>query len=301
MHMKPLAFVLFLLITLTASAQPQQKNEQITVDGIERKFVTYIPSIVNSSDKLPILISLHGRLGTGEGMMSFADFRPIAEREKFIIVCPSGINKSWNDGRPTPAQKKGINDVKFIDQLITYIINTYHGDAGRVYVTGMSNGGFLASRLACELSNRIVAVAVVGASMDENMDYHPTKPISIMYIQGTKDPLVPYIGGTMKGAGGDIYSHADILKFWADYDGCGNNLVITNLPVVANEGTNVIKEEYNNPSTGVKVVGYTIVNGGHTWPGGTQYLPRFLVGTVSHNLNACDVIWEFFKAVKISE
>lgn len=270
------------------------------VDGINRTFVTYIPAAASPSDKLPIIILLHGRLGTGENMMTFADFRPLANREKFIIVCPSGINRSWNDGRPTPAQKKGVNDVKFIDELIAYIINTYHGDASRVYLTGMSNGGFMASRLACELSNRIAAVAVVGASMDTNMDYHPNKAISIMYIQGTKDPLVPYIGGTMKGAGGDIYSHADILKLWADADHC-TNFHITNLPVTADDGTSIIKEEYNSPGTGVKVIGYTIANGGHTWPGGTQYLPKFLVGTVSHNMNACDVIWKFFKGVRIGE
>ncbi len=297
--MKILSFYFLLFVTLTVSAQ-SQRNEQITVDGIQRQFVTYIPQ-TNNTDNLPVIISLHGRLGTGERMMDFADFRTIAAREKFIIVCPNGIDKSWNDGRETPAHKKGINDVKFIDQLISYIISTYHADAQRVYVTGMSNGGFMTSRLACELNNRIAAIAVVGASMDKGMDYQLNKPIPVMYIQGTKDPLVPYAGGTMKGAGGEIYGHTDMLKLWAEADGCNGNPVITNLPNTVQDGTGVIKEEYVNPATGIKVVGYTITGGGHSWPDGTQYLPKFLVGTVSHNLNACEVIWEFFKVYRLGE
>jgi polyhydroxybutyrate depolymerase len=297
--MKYFALFVFSFFTFSISAQPQQKTEQIIVDGLQREFVTYIPAITNTADKLPVIISLHGRLGTGRGMMGFANFRPIANREKFIVVCPDGIDKSWNDGRPTPALKKGINDVKFIDQLITYIINTYHGDPKRVYVTGMSNGGFMSSRLACELNKRIAAVAVVAASMDENMTYHPNKPIPIMYIQGTNDPLVPYAGGTMKGAGGEIYGHQDVLKAWADADHCNNKPVITNLRDNANDGTSIIKEEYIDSRTGIKVIGYTVTNGGHTWPGGTQYLPKFMIGTVSHNLNACEVIWDFFKGYRL--
>ncbi len=292
---------LFAFFVLTASGQPQQKREHITVDGIKRDFVIYIPAL-NNNDKLPVIISLHGRLGTGEGMMSFADFRPIADREKFIIVCPDGINRSWNDGRATPSERKGIDDVHFIDQLITYLINTYNSDAKRVYVTGMSNGGFMSSRLACELTNRIAAVAVVGASMDNDMGYHPTKPIPIMYIQGTKDPLVPYTGGELKkGAGGEIYSHAEVLKLWAETDGCNKTPVITNLADNAGDGTSIIKEEYVNTSTGVKVTGFTVSNGGHTWPGGTQYMAKFIVGVVSHNLNACEEIWKFFKGYSLEK
>ena len=292
--MKHIALIILVLITLKAAAQPQQKTEQIVVDGLSREFVTYIPAITGTG-KLPVIISMHGRLGTGEGMMGFADFRPIAEKEKFIIVCPSGIDRSWNDGRPTPSQKQGVNDVKFIDVLITYIIKTYNGDAPRVYVTGMSNGGFLASRLACELSNRIAAFAIVGASLDKDSTYHPQKPMPIMYIQGTKDPLVPFDGGTMKGAGGEIYSHEEVLKLWAAADHCDANPVITDIPGNAHDGTSIIKEEYTNPANGMQVIGYTVKKGGHTWPGGTQYLPKFLVGTVSHNMNACQVIWDFFK------
>jgi polyhydroxybutyrate depolymerase len=297
--MKSLSVLLFTLLTLSAKAQ--QKNESITIDGLKREFITYIPAGIRNQDKPPIIISLHGRLGTAAGQMKFADFKPIADREKIIIVCPQGIDRSWNDGRGTPANAKGINDVKFIDQLITYITNTYNADAGRIYVTGMSNGGFMTSRLACELNNRIAAIAVVGASMDEDMGYQPSKPIPAMYIQGTKDPLVPFTGGQMKkGAGGTIYGHEEVLKKWAVVDNCDSKPMVTNLPVKVNDGTSVIKEEYINPTNNLKVTGFTIVDGGHTWPGGSQYLPKFIIGSITKNLDACEEIWKFFKQNRLT-
>jgi polyhydroxybutyrate depolymerase len=293
-------FLLFAFTFIFVRVSAQEKNESITVDGIEREFVTYIPPGLNFSDRSPVIISLHGRLGTASGQMKFADFKTIADREKVIIVCPQGIDRSWNDGRGTPAFKKGINDVKFIDELISHIIKAYNADPARIYVTGMSNGGFMSSRLACELNKRIAAIAVVGASMDKDETYHPSNPMPVMYIQGTEDPLVPFAGGMMKkGAGGSIYGHEEVLKEWATVDGCSNNPTVTTLPVIVNDGTSVIEEVYSNPSNNLKVIGYTVVNGGHTWPRGTQYLPKMIIGKLSHNLDACQVIWDFFKGNKL--
>lgn len=286
-----------ILLFVSSAAIAQQKNESIIVDHSRREFTTYLPNGIG--DKAPVIISLHGRWGTAIRQMTFADFRPIADRDKVIIVCPQGIERSWNDGRGTPANSRGINDVKFIDELITYLIDTYHADPSRIYLTGMSNGGFMASRLACELNKRIAAVAVVAASMDKDIGYQPSQAIPVMYIQGTKDPLVPFTGGQMKGAGGSIYSHEDILQKWAGIDKCDGKPVITNLPILVNDGTSVQKEEYSG-AAGLKVIGFTIVDGGHTWPGGTQYLPKFMIGTLSKNLNACDEIWKFFKENKLS-
>jgi len=296
LNMKSLTFLSLVMLLMSVGVSAQQKSESIIVDHTRREFITYLPD--GLGDKAPVIISLHGRLGKDVRQIAFADFRPLADRDKLIIVCPQGIERSWNDGRGTPANSRGINDVKFIDELITYVINTYHADPTGIYVTGMSNGGFMSSRLACELSKRIAAVAVVAASMDQDMGYEPTQPMPVMYIQGTKDPLVPFTGGKMKGAGGVIYSHEDMLKKWAAIDHCGSKPVVTNLPMIVNDGTRVVKEEYTN-SNGWKVIGFTIVGGGHTWPGGTQYLPKFMIGPLSKNLNACDEIWKFFKENKL--
>jgi polyhydroxybutyrate depolymerase len=289
--MKFIPCLILVLVTLSALAQSQQKEEKITVNGIERDFTTYLPA--NAPGKLPVIISLHGGFASPKGMFHLADFRPIADRDKFIVVCPAAKH-GWQDGRDV----KKIDDVKFIDQLITYLINTYHADASRIYVTGISKGGFMSSRLACQLSNRIAAVAIVSATLDTDEGYAPVNPLPIMFIHGTKDHIVPYTGGKLFGR--SIYSHEQIIKKWVDLDHCNPKPIITNIPDTAHDGTSIIKEEYINHANGLKVIGYTINNGGHTWPGGWQYLPKFIVGKTTRNLNACEVIWDFFKPYKLN-
>lgn len=297
--MIPRTLLLSIFLLWVAVARSQNKDH-ITVDGLNREFLTYLPAGNIKTDQLPLIISLHGNLGTPADQFKLTDLKTLADQEHFMVICPAGIDRSWNDGRPTKANSKGVDDVKFIDQLITYAIKTYHADAGRIYVTGMSNGGFMTSRIACELSNRIAAAAVVSASMDVDAGYLPQKPLPVMYIQGSKDPFIPFLGGVMKrGAGGNIYSHADVLKQWAEADHCNSKPGCISLPTAVNDGTTVLKEEYINPATNIKVIGYTITNGGHAWPGGFEYLPKIIIGITTKNLDASQVIWNFFKDYRI--
>lgn len=269
--------------------QPQQKREEIIVDGMERAFISYVP--VGQKEKMPVVISLHGGFATPKSMLRLADFRPLADQDKFILVCPAS-KKLWHDG----ADNKGIDDVKFIDELITYILKTYNGDASRVYVTGISNGGFMTSRLAAQLHSRIAAIAVVAATLNIDEGYDLEKPMPVIYMHGTKDKIIPFIGG--KKFGRLMYSHDQIIKKWVTLNNCNLTPVITQIQDSADDGTTVVKEEYSNLN-GLKVIGYTINNGGHTWPGGRQYLPKFIIGKTTHNLNACQVIWDFFKSYQL--
>jgi polyhydroxybutyrate depolymerase len=274
-------------------SQSRQIEENMMVDSIKRSFVTYVPAINNKDYKMPLIISLHGGFASPKGQFHLADFRPIADKDQFVVICPASKH-IWHDGKNT----RGIDDVKFMDQLITYAIKTYHIDAERVYVTGISNGGFMTSRLACQLYKRIAAIAVVAASLDVNEGYDLQKPMPVIYMHGTKDKIVSYNGGKMFGRA--IYSQKEIIQKWVKLDGCNPEPVITNLPDTARDSTSIVKEEYINPANGLKVVGYTINNGGHTWPGGWQYMPQFIVGKTTRNLNACQVIWDFFKAYKLA-
>jgi polyhydroxybutyrate depolymerase len=289
--MKRIPLWLLMLIGLKGFSQSQQKNEKITVDGIRRTFVTYLPASQKKENR-PVVISLHGGFASPKGMLHLADFRPLAEKENFILVCPASKHL-WHDG----ANTHGINDVKFIDEMISYIINVYHADPQRIYVTGISNGGFMTSRLACQLHKRIAAIAVVAASLDIGEGYEPENPMPVMYMHGTNDHIVPYEGGKMFGR--RIYSQKEMLKKWAAINHCDTKPVFTDLPDIAHDGTNIVKEEYSNQDNGLKVIGYTINNGGHTWPGGWQYMPRFIVGKTTGNLNACEAIWDFFKEYKL--
>ncbi|HTH81390.1 MAG TPA: PHB depolymerase family esterase [Mucilaginibacter sp.] len=269
----------------------KQIKEHIVVDGMKRKIVTYIPS--NANGTMPLVISLHGGFASPRGMFHLADFRPVADRGKFIVVCPASKH-FWHDG----ADLHGIDDVKFIDHLINYMIKTYHADPERIYVTGISNGGFMTTRLACQLHHRIAAVAVVAATLDIGEGYDLTSPMSVLYIHGTKDPIVSFNGGKLFGRA--VYSHNDIIKKWVTMNNCDPKPIVTNIPDDAHDGTSLVKEEYHNPDNNLKVISYTVSNGGHTWPGGWQYFPKFIVGKTTHNLNACETIWEFFKPCKLS-
>jgi polyhydroxybutyrate depolymerase len=286
-----LTAILFSSIIAAGQTKSQQIEGEMKIDGNTRSFLTYIPATSRES-KLPLVISLHGGLASPKGMFHLADFRPIADREKFIVVCPAS-KKMWHDG----ADIHGIDDVKFIDQLISYTIKTYNADPDRVYVTGISNGGFMTARLACQLNQRIAAVAIVAATLNEGEGYEPKQPIPALFMHGTADPIVPYKGGKLFGR--RAYSQDAVIDKWIALDHCAKTALVTNIPDEAHDGTSILKEEYINPKNGLKVVGYTIVDGGHTWPGGWQYLPKAIIGKTTRNLNACEEIWSFFKPYKL--
>ena len=264
------------------------------VDGIKRAYVTYIPQTAVPGVKMPLIISFHGGLASPEGQFHLADFRPIADTAGFMVICPASKH-FFHDAR----DNGGIDDVKFTDQIITYAIKNYNVDPQRVYVTGISNGGLLASRLACQLSNRLAAVAVVAASMDIGEGYEPVKPMPVIYMHGSADKLFPSAGG--KKFGRVTYSQDGIIKKWVEVDKCDPKPVVTEFPDTMHDGTSATKYEYTNHKTGIKVMWYNILNGGHTWPGGWQYLPEFIVGKTTKNMNACAEIWNFFKGYRLPQ
>jgi polyhydroxybutyrate depolymerase len=281
----------------------QQVSINITVDGLQRNFIMYLPTGYNNAGKMPMMIVMHGGSGEPTGMIQLADFRPIAERDKVVLVYPAGTQTSWNDGRPTASNLANVNDVNFISQICTYMVANKSVDATKIYATGISNGGFMASRLGCELSDKIAAIAAVAGSMEQNTIAANCntngRTMPVIYIQGTNDPLVSFNGGIMTvGAGGTILSHAQVVAKWIGINNCGATPIITDLPDIANDGTTIKQRVYSNTTNGTEVVSYVVANGGHTWPQGYQYLGEAVIGKTSQDMNACEVIWQFFKRFK---
>jgi len=282
----------------------EQKTVNLTVDGILRSFIVYLPAGYNNAGLMPLIFVIHGGSGTPEGMLRLADFRGIADRDDVVLVYPAGIQKSWNDGRPTTANELGIDDVSFFDELIDYMVANYSVDESMVYATGISNGGFMTSRLGCQLSNRIAAIAVVAATMDaENIApaCNPENPVPAIYIHGTADPLVPFTGGEMTAngtAGGTILSHFQVIDKWVSLNNCNTTPLITDLYDLVNDGTTVRQRTYAAGTSGSEVVSYVVLNGGHTWPQGYQYLSELIIGKTNQDMNAGEVIRQFFKRYK---
>jgi polyhydroxybutyrate depolymerase len=274
-----------------------QKTETITVDSRTRGYTIYLPTGYNSTP-LPLVFCLHGGGGTGGGFISMASFNTLAEKEKFIVVYPDGIEKSWNDGRPTEANQLGVDDVNFFRTMIQTFSTTYKIDPKRIYATGISNGGFMSSRLGVELGDKIAAFAADAASVEKNTIYpniNATNAVSAMYIQGTNDPLVPFIGGVITvGAGGAIVSHTEAVTKWVSVNNC-SAAVVTNIPDIANDGTTAVRRDYNGGIKGTAVTSIVIQNGGHTWPQGLQYLSESIIGKTSQDFNGIETVWEFFK------
>jgi polyhydroxybutyrate depolymerase len=288
--------------TTTADKPSEQKTINLTIDGNARSFIVYLPTGYNNAGKMSLIFAIHGGSGTPEGMINIANFKPIADRDKVVLVYPAGIQNNWNDGRPTTPNQLGINDVSFFNQLCDYMITNYSVDGTKIYATGISNGGFMSSRLGCELSNRIAAIAVDAATIESTTiapSCNPGRPVPAIYIHGTLDPLVPFMGGTVSpGAGGTAISHFQAIDKWITINGCNTTPTITDLPDIANDGTTIKQRVYSNSTNGSEVVSYVVTNGGHTWPQGYQYANEAFIGKTSQDMNACEVIWAFFKRFK---
>ena len=231
-------------------------------------------------------------------------FNRLADIEGFIVVYPDGVERHWNDGRNLTryyAHRENIDDVGFISALIDALNEKYNVDMEKIYVVGMSNGALMAFKLALELSEKISAIAAVAGSMSVNIlnMTKPTSEVSVLMINGMDDPLVPWKGGNIHFAGfdlGRILSIPDTVEYWVLHNNCSVKLDRFYLPDIdKTDGSRVWVEQYVNPESGAEVILYGIEGGGHTWPGGYRYLPEKVIGKTNMDINACDVIWNFFK------
>lgn len=290
-----------------AQTPPESKSDfssSIASGGLERTYLVHVSSLYDKTNPTPLVIVLHGGGGSGQGMNALTHFNAIADRENFIVVYPDGFENHWNDGRNVQrysAQAQNIDDVGFISALIDHLSGEFNIDARRVYVTGISNGAQMSHRLGSELSEKIAAIAPVAGNIPVNMApvWSPTRPVSVLIINGTADPLVPWAGGNVhlgRLVLGQVLSVAETVKFWVIKDGCAAARVEARLPDTdPNDGTTVMTETYGGCQDSVEVVLYAVEGGGHTWPGGLQYLSEAVIGRTSRDFNASEVIWQFFE------
>jgi polyhydroxybutyrate depolymerase len=279
-------------------------------DDLTRTFHSYVPSSYNKTVRMPLVVALHGRGGSGESMVlvTLRGFDKLADNDGFIVVYPDGIEFNWNDGRMDEeandrAHRENINDVGFLSALIDSMIKDYNIDPKRVYVTGISNGAIMSYRLACEISHKIAAIATVDGNIPVMLSpvCYPAKPVSVLAINNVNDPLVPYEGGNIYSSIrklnlGKVLSVDESVGFWISRNQCSPLPVVTEVPDLdPKDGTRVTRKAYFNSIDGTEVILYSVDGGGHTWPGGLQYLPSWIVGKTSRDFNATEVIWSFFK------
>jgi polyhydroxybutyrate depolymerase len=291
-----------LLLTCACRAQAGDPESHLTHDGLDRTYTLHVPPQGAKATR-PLVIALHGGGGTAAGMPKLMnhELERLADKEDFLVVYPDGIDKHWNDGRPdTPdkTHREKTDDVGFIASLIDVLARDHAVDPKRVYVTGISNGAMMTHRLAADLPGKIAAIAPIAGSVPVGLTAAATAglPMPVLLMNGTEDPLVPYEGGDVK-AGilkrGKVVATSEVVKIY-----CARNHATkhdeSELPG-KDDGTQVFRERWLPEGKGAPVILYRIEGGGHTWPGGEQYLPAFVIGRTTRHFSACEVMWEFFK------
>lgn len=305
-------FIIFLLFLNSPSvfSQMHTETESFEFEGYDRSYQIYIPDTYSPNLSYPLVFVLHGGGGTAKGLIrtTKARFNQLAKQDNFIAIYPNGIEKSWNDGaRDTigVARKLNINDVGFIERLIEKLNSKLSIDTKKIFACGISNGGFMAQRLAYELPDKIKGIGVVAANLSKVQAEKEAPKIStsVIFINGTDDPLVPYNGGQVtvfRKNRGEILSVVKSIQHWKEINHCTQKLNEFSFPNKnEKDKSTAIKNTWiNQKKPNIKVAAITVINGGHTWPGTKQNLPEWLVGNTNQDFNGCDEIWNFFKSIQ---
>jgi polyhydroxybutyrate depolymerase len=267
----------------------------LVAGGRERTYRLHLPPAYDGQRSLPLVLVLHGGGGTAQGVADISGFSAKADKEGFIVVYPNGTGRhpdrlfTWNAANCCGyAHEHNVDDVGFIRALLDKLEAELSIDPKRVFVTGISNGGMMAYRLACELSDRIAAIAPVAGSLNGTA-CAPAGPVSVIIFHGTADKNVLYGGGVPK-KGVDRRLRVDkpvsyAVSFWVNHDGCAS------VPRREEQGR-VVRESYEGGRDGTSVVLYTIRDEGHTWPGGKAW--AFWADRPTHEISATDAMWDFF-------
>jgi polyhydroxybutyrate depolymerase len=244
----------------------------------------------------------------------------------FIVVYPEGLNKHWNDGRDAPRfaeQDATIDDVAFVLALLKSLPTAHEIkiDSERVYATGASNGGFISQRLALDAADTFAAVGVIIATMGtplaEPERFKPSQPVSILFMNGTADPFVPYDGGPItpnftprrrtaeKDYGrGECTSTDKAISLWIEHNQLAAEPITESLPDKDTTDSCTVKKSTwhsTDKSNPTEVVLYRIEGGGHTIPGGVQYLPEAIIGKTCQDFDGVATVWDFLSKHHLSE
>jgi polyhydroxybutyrate depolymerase len=276
----------------------------IQIGEQEHSYRLYAPARLVGGADVPLVISLHGGGTDAANHDAFTRLRLTAAAQGFALLTPNGYGQTWNAGSCCrPSSFFRVDHVAVIDAMLDDVAQLLDVDPDRVFATGHSNGGMMAYRLACELSERIAAIASNAAvMMDRNLDTQPptevyacqpTRPVPVLHLHGLADLCAPFAGGVSAGiAGGTRAPASDSIDFWVANNRCALD------PLLASYRNGAARcERYNLCQSGANVELCTIEGAGHIWPGnGFSPAPGDVCGgSGSNDLDANSYIWEFFR------
>lgn len=233
----------------------------LMVGGLNRTYLVHAPAGLDRPNGL--VLNLHGAGMTGGAQAAATNFNAVADQHGFVVAYPDGFDLSWADGRGASVpDRQGVDDVGFLVALVERLRQDYGVEPGRVFATGLSAGGFMASRLACERADIFAAVAPVAGSLGVAVPCTPSRPVSVQLVHGTADAVVPFGGGPMLGRGGpsDIVAAPALAQRFRDVNQCP--------PPVEHINGAVHTFSATGCAAGTEVDLVQIDGGGHVWPGG---------------------------------
>jgi polyhydroxybutyrate depolymerase len=293
------------LLLILCSASPA-RPESITIDGVTRTFTTQLPA----TRPVPLVIVLHGKTQTGADMMTRTSWPQLAKRERFGVVFPDGRNRAWADlrfdaKRAPGGPPEGTDDVAFIARVVEKYVADGTADPKRIYVTGVSNGAAMTMTLVCRRADLFAAAASVVMNLTDDLGAacHPARPVPMLMMNGTADPLIPYRGGRARRriVTRDVWSTAKTIAFWRQINGCepGDSGSIDLDDRDRRDRSTVTRIDSRCPA-GRDVVLYRVNNGGHRMPGAfpdarfTRAV-NLLLGPQNHDIDGAETIWGFLR------
>lgn len=279
------------------SLLPGATSVRVVKSGVmDRCYWIHVPPDYSPDRPVPLVISLHGFAERAPVQEWLSQWDTTADAESFIVVYPEGLGMPlrWNIALAADVNK--TDDVQFMRDLIAEVSGLASIDAERIYVNGISNGGAMTGRVACEMADVVAAVGMVSPlPLDPPSGCTPARPIPIIAFHGTADPVVLYEGGSTSLPGARPVTYPPVATWiagWAKRNGCDPKPEA--LPRVADDVSGV---RYLGCDDEVDVLFYTIAGGGHTWPGGS---PIDVVGKTATSISADQMMWDFFNRYSLS-
>jgi polyhydroxybutyrate depolymerase len=246
-----------------ASSSFTDSSESLTDQGQNRTYYLHTPQSSLYARPLPLVVALHGSGMHGKEMAEKTALNRLADRANFIVAYPDALKKRWNvSGRTSE------DNVGFVHHLIRQIQQVRPIDARKIYVVGLSSGGFLAQKLACENPAQIAAVATVAASLPQQSSLNCQKqhPVSLLMVNGTGDTVVPWQGGrivpTQLGSEISVLPIPAAISFWRDHNGC-------ELSGKVSQVSKLVKvTHYSACRAGSEIELAALQGAGHVWSGG---------------------------------
>lgn len=284
----------------------------LTVAGVERSYRLYRPIFLKPRRPAPLVVVLHGARGHSEQIERNFGFNAVADREDLVIAYPQGLGSVWNDGREPELRKANksasADDVGFLLALVDHLIATGVADRTRVHLAGVSNGGFMAARMACEASDTFAAFAVLIASVPSSYrgTCKPTRPLPVLVLNGAQDRVMPWEGFVPPGHPRDgplgIMAVPDHIAFWVERNGCVTSSSLKLNDTEPSDSSSILRSDWTGCKAGGAVTAYKIEGGGHQTPsprvGPLDQVVGALLGPRNRDVEAAELVWEFFKPFK---